>query len=81
MTAKISISVTDEHLKLLDDAVASGDYASTSEAVREALREWRIKRVIGQLWDEGLASGRAPETSISEIKALARRKGRKTAAR
>ena len=27
-------------------AVAEGDYASTSEVVREALRDWKIKRAI-----------------------------------
>jgi putative addiction module CopG family antidote len=41
MAAKISISLTDEHARLLNEAVASGDYASSSEVIREALREWR----------------------------------------
>jgi len=27
-------------------AVAGGDYASTSEVVREALRDWKLKRAL-----------------------------------
>ena len=57
MAGKISISVTDEHAALLQEAVGSGDYASTSEVIREALREWRARRTLGQLWDEGVMSG------------------------
>ena len=30
------------------EAVESGDYASISEVTREALREWRIKRIMRQ---------------------------------
>jgi len=41
--------------------------------VREALREWRARRVVGQLWDDGLASGRsAPGTTMADIKREAR---------
>lgn len=73
MSAKISISLTDEHARLLNDAVASGDYASSSEVIREALRDWRSKRLLGQLWDEGLASGYAdPDETIDDIKKAAR---------
>ncbi len=75
MAAKISISITDEHAALLGEAVRSGDYASSSEVVREALREWRTRRLIGRLWDEGLASGpAAPGTTMADIKAEARRR-------
>jgi antitoxin ParD1/3/4 len=73
MGAKISISLTDEHARLVTEAVASGDYASSSEVIREALREWRGRRLLGQLWDEGIASGRADEgDTIAEIKEAAR---------
>jgi len=74
MTEKLSISVTGEHARLINDAVASGDYASTSEVIRDALRAWKAKRVLGQIWDEGVASGRAdPTETIANIKAEARR--------
>jgi antitoxin ParD1/3/4 len=75
MGAKISISLTDEHARLVTEAVASGDYASSSEVIREALREWRGRRLLGQLWDEGIASGRADEgETIADIKQAARRR-------
>lgn len=75
MTTKLSISVTDVHAKLIEEAVAEGEYASASEVVRDALRSWRNNRRIAQLWDEGLASGRAePQLSMAEIKAAARKK-------
>lgn len=73
MAGKISISITDEHAALLQEAVGSGAYASSSEVVREALREWRARRVVGELWDEGIASGRAePGTTMVDIKREAR---------
>lgn len=73
MSAKISISITEEHAALLQEAVGSGAYASSSEVVREALREWRARRVVGQLWDEGVASGRCePGTTMADIKRDAR---------
>lgn len=74
MTEKISVSVTDDHARLLQDAVKSGDYASSSEVIREALREWKARRLLGRLWDEGIASGTAPDTTMDDIKAEARRR-------
>ena len=75
MGAKISISLTDEHAHLVNEAVASGDYASSSEVIREALRDWRAKHLLGRLWDEGIASGRAVEgETIAEIKEAAHRR-------
>lgn len=46
---KISISLSGELLADVQSAVASGDYASTSEVVREALREWRDQRSLKEL--------------------------------
>lgn len=75
MAGKISISITDEHAALLRDAVSSGAYASSSEVVREALREWRARRVVGELWDSGIASGSCePGTTITDIKREAHRR-------
>jgi antitoxin ParD1/3/4 len=79
MAGKISISITDEHAALLQEAVGSGAYASSSEVVREALREWRARRVVGDLWDAGIAIGRAePGTTIASIKNEARRRHSQT---
>ena len=74
MTEKLSISVTEEHARLIGDAVASGDYASSSEVIREALRDWKAKRLLGQLWDDGVRSGPAPASeTIDDIKAAGRK--------
>lgn len=75
MVTKISVSLTEEHARLVHEAVDSGDYASSSEVIREALRDWRAKRLLGRLWDEGLASGRADAgETIDDIKKAARRR-------
>ena len=73
MTSKASISLTDEHARMISNAVESGEYASASEVIREALRDWRQKQAIGLLWDEGLASGLRPEGETgNDIKKAAR---------
>lgn len=41
---KISIALTDEMLASVKDAVASGDYATSSEVIRHALRDWKGQR-------------------------------------
>ena len=62
---KISVALTSEQVSSLREAVAAGEYATTSEIVREAVRDWQLKRELRhedirrlrQLWDEGKASG------------------------
>jgi antitoxin ParD1/3/4 len=62
---KVSVALTPEMVAMLKDAVAAGEYTSTSEVVREALRGWKTRRVahrmeveeLRKLWYEGLASG------------------------
>lgn len=79
---KISITVTREQHAKIKAAVDRGDYASTSEVIRTALREWELKEElrrlegarIAKLWDEGIASGPARERSIDDI--IAEAKGR-----
>jgi len=81
---KVSIALTAEMAAVVRDAVNSGEYASNSEVVREALRDWRIKRSLrqqgldelGQLWDKGLVSGPGKLGDIESIKAEARRRHR-----
>ena len=76
MVAKISISLREEHARMLDEDVASGDYVSSSEVIREALRDWRAKRLLAHLWDEGIGSGPADAgETIDDIKKTARRRG------
>jgi antitoxin ParD1/3/4 len=79
---KVSIALTPEMAEMVRGAVRSGEYASTSEVVRDALREWKQKRLLQQreiealraLWEEGIASGPGRFTSIDDIKAEARRR-------
>ncbi len=64
---KISIALTGEQIAALKAAVETGEYATTSEIVREAIRDWQFKRELRQedlrhlrqLWDQGKASGTA----------------------
>ena len=43
---KASITLTDAHHQLLRAAVDAGEYASISEAIRDALRGWEIQRRV-----------------------------------
>ena len=44
MVETFTITVTAQMADAVRSAVKSGDYASSSEIVREALRDWRAKR-------------------------------------
>jgi antitoxin ParD1/3/4 len=78
---KVSIALTGEQIDALKAAVASGEYATTSEVIREAVRDWRFKRELRredvfrlrQLWDEGNASGPSRKVDFGKV----RREGRK----
>jgi antitoxin ParD1/3/4 len=77
---KISVALTGEQVATLKAAVDSGEYATTSEAVREALRDWQLKRRLQredirrlrELWDEGKASGPAQPFDSKRTLAAAR---------
>ena len=43
---KISIALPAEMVALVRGAVASGEYATSSEVVRDALRDWTHKRML-----------------------------------
>jgi antitoxin ParD1/3/4 len=45
---KISIALPPEMLNLVRGAVATGEYASSSEVIRDALRDWTYKRNLRQ---------------------------------
>ena len=83
---KISISLTRAQHAKIKAAVKRGDYASTSEVIRTALREWELKeelrRIEGErlakLWDEGIASGPGRFRDIGEIIAEARARAAKS---
>jgi antitoxin ParD1/3/4 len=77
---KISIALTPDMAAIVRQAVASGAYASASEVVRDALREWQQKRALDRelveelrrLWQEGLESGVAEPLDMAAIKREAR---------
>lgn len=64
---KLSVALTGEQVTAIKAAVETGEYATTSEIVREALRDWQTKRQLRrqdiqrlrQLWDAGKVSGAA----------------------
>lgn len=79
---KLSIALTAELADLVREAVERGEYASASEVIRDALRDWsnaRDERAASiayyrKLVEEGLASGEPqPARSFAEIKADALR--------
>jgi antitoxin ParD1/3/4 len=43
---RMTITMPADMAAVIKAAVDAGDYASTSEVVRDALREWKIKRAI-----------------------------------
>jgi antitoxin ParD1/3/4 len=51
---KISIALPHDMVADLKAAVDRGEYATTSEVVREALRDWRLKRKVEELDVEDL---------------------------
>ncbi len=43
---RLTITLPHDMAVLVKGAVEGGDYASTSEVVREALRDWKMKRAL-----------------------------------
>jgi antitoxin ParD1/3/4 len=76
---KVSIALTAEMAVTVREAVMSGEYASSSEVIRDALRDWKLKRTVKlkeaehlkSLWEQGLASGTGYFQSPADIKATA----------
>jgi antitoxin ParD1/3/4 len=73
---KLSIALTPEFAADIRQAVATGEYASTSEVIRDALRAWKQVRQtravaieeLRRLWNEGLDSGGAGPLDSEDIK-------------
>jgi antitoxin ParD1/3/4 len=85
---RLTITLPSDMAAVVKDAVAGGDYASSSEVVREALRDWRMKRTL-QLQelaalkadiDKGLADVAAGRVKDFDAKRIVER-GRKLLAR
>jgi antitoxin ParD1/3/4 len=79
---KVSVALTSEQVSALRAAVDSGEYATTSEVIREAVRDWQAKRQLReddikrlrQLWDRGKASGPAKSLDLAAVRRDARRR-------
>ena len=54
---RVTITLTTEMAETVRGAVSEGEYASTSEIVREALRDWQTKRIIRQGELDALRAG------------------------
>lgn len=75
---KVSVALTREMAAMMREAVETGEYASASEVMREALRDWKQRRSernrafedLGRLWDQGVASGPAVdgEDAVARIR-------------
>lgn len=42
---KVSVTITPEMMRALRESVAAGEFATTSEAMRDAVRVWRRQRL------------------------------------
>ena len=79
---KMSLALTAQQAAMMREAVGTGAYATTSEIVREAMRDWEAKwlarseeiRRLKALWDEGKASGPAAPLDFGELRKEARAK-------
>ena len=66
---KISVALTSEMAAAMRQVVESGEYASASEVMREALRDWKFRRTqreqaideLRRQWEAGIASGEAQD--------------------
>ena len=71
---KISIALPPEMVNIVRSAVATGEYASSSEVIRDALRDWTYKRrmrqqgitELRQLWQEAMQD-KTPGISVDEV--------------
>jgi antitoxin ParD1/3/4 len=83
----MTISLSSQQAGRIEAAVETGDYASNSEVLRDALRLWEDREErraveIGRLkraYDEGMASGEGrsvtTEQLLTEFKARAAKRG------
>jgi antitoxin ParD1/3/4 len=73
---KLSIALTPEVLADVRQAIATGEYASTSEVIRDALRAWKHNRrerdvaleALRGLWREGVESGEGQPLDLEDLK-------------
>ena len=75
---KISIALPPEMVQIVRSAVSTGEYASSSEVIRDALRDWTYKRSLRQqgvtelrkVWEEAMndkSSGISPDEVLDRL--------------
>jgi len=78
---KISIALPPEMVAVVRQAVETGEYASSSEVVRDALRDWTQKRSLRhqgidelrQVWRQAMED-KTPGVPVNEVLARLERK-------
>jgi len=71
----LTISLSPQQLNRIEQAVESGQYASNSEVMREALRLWEQREQMRELevtrlrraYEEGLASGEPVKVDVQSL--------------
>ena len=64
---RMTITLTAKMAKAVKGAVSAGEYASNSEIIREALRDWHHKRALQERELEGLRAD--VKTGIDDVEA------------
>lgn len=78
---KISIALPRQMVAEVKGAVETGEYASSSEVIRDALRDWTLKRslqkqgveYLRQLWQDALQDPRPGEPADAVLDRLERK--------
>ena len=78
--ARMTVVFTEPMAAEIRAAVAAGEYASTSEAVEDAVRLWSTRRQLREqdvaglraAWDRGLASGFVGPLDFDDVRRDAR---------
>ncbi|TAL03805.1 MAG: type II toxin-antitoxin system ParD family antitoxin [Rhodospirillaceae bacterium] len=73
---KLSIALTPEFVADIEKAIDTGEYASTSEVIRDAMRAWKQARKgravaveeLRRLWRDGVGSGPSAPLDAKDIK-------------
>ena len=84
---RLTVALPARMAKAVRKAVGAGEYVSTSEVVRDALRLWQGRRelqardltALRRAWDEGKASGRAGTLDTARL--IAEEKAARSAGR
>jgi antitoxin ParD1/3/4 len=71
---KISLALPHEMVAIVRQAVEQGEYASSSEVIRDALRDWTLKRSLRhpdieelrQVWQEALQD-KTPGLPVDDV--------------